>query len=215
MGIWPLDRLVARAGMDVVAGFKCNEAIEEGGRVTGSTGHPTAISTNAPDSPREDKGVATNSPSGSTDVEDAVAYSNDEAPSEAFSSENNIIENSLDELLPLRFAIALPSSLCISQMQMKAHMIPPRGTLQCSMVPQFHEHLQEEGESGDFNRFLALLEIILGRKQKRQQPFLDFTKSKILTSNAYTKRCERLLVQRQARADEVRRKTQEREVSKE
>ena len=42
-----------------------------------------------------------------------------------------------------------------------------------------------------------------------------FTKSKILTSRAYTEGCEWLLVQRQVRSDKARRKAEEREASKE
>ena len=59
----------------------------------------------------------------------------------------------------------------------------------------FHKQLQQEGEEKDITTFLALLEIIPARKQKRQQPVLDSTKSKIFTSNAYTERCEQLLAQ--------------------
>ena len=80
--------------------------------------------------------------------------------------------------------------------------------------PDFHEHLQQ-GEREEISRFLALLEIILARKRKRQQPLLDFTKSKILTSRAYIEGCERLLAQEQARFDEARRKTKDGEASKE
>ena len=41
----------------------------------------------------------------------------------------------------------------------------------------FHHHLQES-EIGDISRFLALPEIIPARQRRRQQPLLDFTKSK-------------------------------------
>ena len=52
--------------------------------------------------------------------------------------------------------------------------------------PAFHAQLQHENEH-DISTFLALPEKILARKRKRQQPLLDFTRSKILTSQAYTR----------------------------
>ena len=58
----------------------------------------------------------------------------------------------------------------------------------------FHAQLQEENEH-DISTFLTLPELIPARKRKRQQPLLDFTRSKILTSQAYTEGCERLLAQ--------------------
>ena len=68
----------------------------------------------------------------------------------------------------------------------------------------FQSHLQEEQEVGDFSTFLALLEIIPARKLKHQQPLLDFTKSKILTSRAYSEGCERVLEQREATQNEAK-----------
>ena len=51
--------------------------------------------------------------------------------------------------------------------------------------PTFHAHLQEQ-EENNISQFLALLEVILATKRKKAQPFMDFTKSKILTSAEYT-----------------------------
>ena len=48
---------------------------------------------------------------------------------------------------------------------------------------QFHADLEEH--NNDISQFLALPEVIPMRKKKRQQPLLDFSKSKILTSLAY------------------------------
>ena len=79
---------------------------------------------------------------------------------------------------------------------------------------EFQAQLQQEQED-DIINFLALPEIIPARKRKRQQPLLDFTRSKILTSQAYTEGCERLLAQREARESEARRKVDEREATKE
>ena len=81
--------------------------------------------------------------------------------------------------------------------------------------PDFQSHLQEEQEAGDFSTFLALPEIIPARKWKRQQPLLDFTKSKILTSRAYSEGCERVMAQREATQNEAKRKIAEREANKE
>ena len=63
--------------------------------------------------------------------------------------------------------------------------------------------------------FLALSEIIPTKKCKRQQPLLDFTKSKILTSCAYSEGCERVLAQREATQNEAKQKVAEREANKE
>ena len=63
--------------------------------------------------------------------------------------------------------------------------------------------------------FLALPEIIPPRKRKRQQPLLDFTKFKILTSRAYSEGCERVMAQREAPQTEAKRKAVEREANKE
>ena len=64
--------------------------------------------------------------------------------------------------------------------------------------PTFHAQLQHENEH-DISTSLALPKIIPARKRKRQQSLLDFTRSKILNSQAYTEGCERLLAQLEAR----------------
>ena len=79
----------------------------------------------------------------------------------------------------------------------------------------FQAHLEQEQEGGDFSTFLALPEIIPARKRKRQQPLLDFTKSKILTSRAYSEGCECVMAQREATQSEAKRKAAEREANKE
>ena len=79
--------------------------------------------------------------------------------------------------------------------------------------PAFHAHLQEHQDE-DINKFLALLEVIPARKRKRQQPFLTFTKSKILTFVAYIQGCEEVLAQRLAHEAEAKKKAAE-EASKE
>ena len=78
-----------------------------------------------------------------------------------------------------------------------------------------HNHLQEESGIADINTFLALSEIIPARERRRQQPLLDFTKSRILTSHAYTESCERLLAQKEALQAKAKRKAEIREATKE
>ena len=52
-------------------------------------------------------------------------------------------------------------------------------------------------------------------KRKRAQSLVDFSKSKILTSLAYTEACEQLLAQRSAHEAEAKRKAAEREATRE
>ena len=81
--------------------------------------------------------------------------------------------------------------------------------------PGFQEHLQEECEAGDISTFLALPEIIPARQCRRQQPLLDFTKSKILTSHTYIESCECVLAQKEVTQAEAKRKAELREATKE
>ena len=78
----------------------------------------------------------------------------------------------------------------------------------------FHAHLRQERDH-DITTFLALPELIPARKRKRQQPLLDFTRSKILTSQAYTEGCERLLAQREAHQEQAKCKAADKEATKE
>ena len=80
--------------------------------------------------------------------------------------------------------------------------------------PTFHAHLQDHQED-NISNFLVLPEVIPAMKRKRAQPLLDFSKSKILTSLAYTEACEQLLAQRSAHEAEAKRKVAEREATKE
>ena len=80
--------------------------------------------------------------------------------------------------------------------------------------PAFHAHLQEQ-EEGNISHFLALPEVIPMTKRKRAQPFMDFTKSRILTSADYTQRCEDVLAQRLAHEIEAKQKAQLKEANRE
>ena len=79
--------------------------------------------------------------------------------------------------------------------------------------PEFHVDLEQH--SNDFNHFLALSEVIPTSKRKKQQPLLDFSKSRILTSVAYTQTCEKVLAQKTAREVEAWRKLAEKEANRE
>ena len=79
--------------------------------------------------------------------------------------------------------------------------------------PEFHADLEQH--NNDFSHFLALPEVIPTRKKKKQQPLLDFSKSKILTSLAYTQACEEVLTQKTACEAEARRKVAEKKVNRE
>ena len=81
--------------------------------------------------------------------------------------------------------------------------------------PKFQCQLQQKEQAGDISRFLALPKIIPTKQCKHQQLLLDFMKSKILASHAYTKCCVRILAQRKATQAEARHKAIQRETTKE
>jgi hypothetical protein len=81
--------------------------------------------------------------------------------------------------------------------------------------PDFQTSLHLQQQEQNFNSFLALPEVIPARKRKRQQPLLDFTKSKILTSEEYIDACEQLLAKRQENEAAAKRKAEERAANKE
>ena len=57
--------------------------------------------------------------------------------------------------------------------------------------------------------------MIPATKRKRAQPFMDFTKSRILTSTEYIQRCENVLAQRLAHEAEAKRKAEAKEANRE
>ena len=83
------------------------------------------------------------------------------------------------------------------------------------MDTEFPQHLQEHSGIADISTFLKLPETIPPRERRRQQPLLDFTKSKILTSHAYTESCQGVLAQKEATQAEAKRKAEIREATKE
>jgi hypothetical protein len=74
--------------------------------------------------------------------------------------------------------------------------------------------LQAE-DAQDISHFLALPEIIPARKWKKQQPLLDYTHSRILTSEEYIAAMEHVLEQREATAIEAKRKKADKDANKE
>jgi hypothetical protein len=86
--------------------------------------------------------------------------------------------------------------------------------LHIQIDPALRAQLQTENEE-DISHFLALPEIILAKKRKRQQPLLDFTQSRILTSQDYITAMEQILEQREATAAVARRKKTEKEATRE
>ena len=81
--------------------------------------------------------------------------------------------------------------------------------------PSFESSLREQHKDTTFNSFLALPEVIPTRKRKSQQPTLDFTSSKILTSEEYISACEEVLAKRQENEEAAKRKAAERAANKE
>jgi hypothetical protein len=67
----------------------------------------------------------------------------------------------------------------------------------------------------EFSEFLAFPELIPAKKRSMQQPLLDYTQSRILTSREYISRMEQVLAQKEATAAAAKRKKDEKEANKE
>ena len=83
-----------------------------------------------------------------------------------------------------------------------------------SIDPAFREELQR-GNNGDISEFLCLPELIPAKKRRRQQPLLDYTHSRILTSADYMKGLEDLLAKKEEVAAAAKKKKEEKEATKE
>ena len=205
-GIWPLDRTVVRKKMHVAVGFEVDvEDVGAGqgsGGVTRPVGNPGAAigdgqqpvghhgkairlaGSREPAELRFDVGPA------SIGAESDSAHDVPHTEIEIKDNETNV-EVHLSSPgrgcndRPLHYYVDVPDAKKSTYDACDKNV---------GIDPSFHVQLQEENEH-DISTFLALLELIPARKRKRQQPLLDFTKSKILTSQAYTEGCERLLVQ--------------------
>jgi len=206
-GIWPLDRTAAVSQMGASGGFEEGQPSRPGGQQT------RARNVNSNDQGDEDdcnQGEEDDCIHG----EEETASSGDsesDCPNgdEGVDPEPEVGVEHTDRdslgLRPVHYYVDIPD----------AH----ESTYEASernvrIDPEFEAHLQEEHE-GDISTFLALPEIIPAKKRQRQQPLLDFTRSKILTSATYSAGCERLLAQREAHASEAKRKAAEREATKE
>lgn len=80
--------------------------------------------------------------------------------------------------------------------------------------PSFREEVERENNR-DINQFLCLPEMIPAKKRKRQQPLLDYTHSRILTSEDYMKGLEDLLAKKEEVAAAAKKKKDEKEATKE
>lgn len=74
-----------------------------------------------------------------------------------------------------------------------------------SIDPGFMEQL-ERGNESNISQFLRLPELIPAKKRKRQQPLLDYTQSKILTSKDYIIGLEEVLAKRKPQQLQHRKK---------
>jgi len=72
-----------------------------------------------------------------------------------------------------------------------------------------------EGNEQNISNFLALPEVIPAKKRTRQQPLLDYTSSRILTSRDYIAGLEELLARKEATAAAAKKKKEDKEATKE
>jgi hypothetical protein len=80
--------------------------------------------------------------------------------------------------------------------------------------PTFRAEVQR-GNYENINNFLSLPELIPAKKRRRQQPLLDYTSSRILTSRDYVKGLEELLAKKEAIAAAAKKKKEDKEATKE
>lgn len=80
--------------------------------------------------------------------------------------------------------------------------------------PAFREEVEKQNEN-DISQFLALPELIPAQKRKRQQPLLDYTNSRILTSEDYMQGLQELLAKKEESAAAAKKKKEDREANKE
>ena len=229
-GIWPLDREAAKSCMAPSTGFEEGQPGLDKGGVTGGTSHRADGVTYPTNHPHLAAGAVTDR-AGSTEsgLQDVAACmhathahceaecSSDSGPEDDRAGRGTASD---DELPP-----AVPSAPSLGEVHIGVHYyvsVPHSEDAayeaydtEAPLELGIDSHLQEEGEQGDINTFLALPEIIPARQRRRQQALLDFTKSKFLTFRMYTEACERLLAQKEATQAEAKRKAEIREATKE
>ena len=225
-GIWPLDREVAKSSMAPSTGFKEGRDAVDSRGATGTAGHGAGGVTCPTGHPNSAEPAVTGRAGQSRSVHEARCMHAARTDSDAvYTSDGVDAETAAGGALSDGKLALAPSHPGISEELGGVHYyvdVPnsedtayEAGDHDVPLEPGLEEHLQEEGEAGDISTFLALPEIIPARECRRQQPLLDFTKSKILTSRTYTEACERLLAQKVATQAEAKRKAELREVMKE
>ena len=228
-GIWPLDREAAKSSMAPASGFEEGQDAVDSHDATGRTGHGAGGVTCPTGHPNSDEAVVTGRAGQERSVQGARCMHAASGDSDGISSSTS---DGLEadsarwgalsdvELAPTPSPPGISEDLVggvhyyvdVPNSEDTAYEACDKDAL---LQPGLEEHLQEEGEVGDISTFLALPEIIPARQRRRQQPLLDFTKSKILTSRTYTEACECLLAQKVATQAEAKRKAELREATKE
>ncbi|KAG0572299.1 hypothetical protein KC19_VG082600 [Ceratodon purpureus] len=79
-----------------------------------------------------------------------------------------------------------------------------------TLIRNFNRPCRSNNKDQSFSSFLALPELIPAAKRRRQQPLVDFTKSRILTSEESVSVCEQLLKKRQENEEATKRRAAER-----
>ena len=225
--IWLLDRTATTGKMHATAGFKVDvdptDAGQGEGGMTGPAGNPSAATGEGQDEAGHrgpDTGLAgtgAHAPHAGWAVDVGPASTGAESDAAAADSETDVDDD--DAMAPAHL-----SSTAVDAHEQAPHYYVDVADAHESTYDacdrnvaidaDFDAQLRQEREH-DITTFLALPELIPARKRKRQQPLLDFTRSKILTSQAYTEGCERLLAQRGAYQEQAKRKAANREVTKE
>ena len=240
-GIWPLNRTAMSNKLHAAVGFEPDETgacdgpanstvtrptghrgpatgdgeavADHQGRATGPAGTADWATVSVASDQRDARGGdwATEMPHSasdpdSADSDDAEARLGADSDVDDLHAEVHVSSPCHDEnTRPLHFYVDVPDA---------DESTYPACDRSVGIDPGFHAQLRED-DNHDISSFLVLLELIPARKRKRQQPLLDFTRSKILTSEAYTEGCERLLAQREANQEQTRRRAADREATKE
>ena len=204
--IWPLDRTVVRDKMHVAAGFEATCEASGAGHggcgMTGPAGHPSAAIGDG-EQPAGHRGKATGLDGtgdtalvrldvgfASIGAESDSVHGNPQTEIESEHDETNV-EVQLCSPGHDRNNRLLHFYMDVPNAHESTYDVCDRSV---GIDPGFHTQLREDDDH-DINSFFALPELIPARKRKRQQPLLDFTRSKILTSQAYTEGCQRLFAQ--------------------
>ena len=83
-----------------------------------------------------------------------------------------------------------------------------------SIDPQFWAELDSRQEE-NISEFLRLPELIPAKKRRKQQPLLDYTQSRILTSRDYIRGLEEVLAKKEAVAAVAKKRKEDKKETKE